>query len=148
MDKLPKKELIQEIDTCLGRNDVTQKDFVILHSLKHLLGEHEHIQAIETIIKAYRNIDDHHPETEDKKRLDNMSESDFIRGRVFGIKRNIRKGIVVKKEARYVTWRWVSSEPGEGTIDNISDLMYWITWLGGIEPEHLTEAEGIESLHA
>lgn len=39
MDKLSKKELIQEIDTCLGRNDINQKDFVILHSLKHLLGE-------------------------------------------------------------------------------------------------------------
>ncbi len=86
-------------------------------------------------------------EAEDKIRLNNMSESDFVRGRVFGIKENIRKGIVVKKEARYVTWRWVSSEPGDGTIDTISDLMYWITWLGGIEHEHLTEAEGIEPLH-
>lgn len=71
-----------------------------------------------------------------------MSESDFIRGRVFGIKGNIRKGIVVKKGTRYVTWRWTSSEPGEGTIDSINDLMHWITWLGGIELEHLTEAEG------
>lgn len=86
-------------------------------------------------------------EAEDKKRLENMSEGDFIRGRVFGIKENIRKGIVVKKDARYVNWRWVSSEPGEGTVDTISDLMYWITWLGGIELEHLTEAEGIEPLH-
>lgn len=75
-------------------------------------------------------------------------ESDFVRGRVFGIKGNIRKGVVVKKEAMLVTWRWVSSEPGEGTIDTISDLMYWIVWLGGIELEHLTEADDIEPLHA
>jgi len=39
MNELSKTELIKEIGLCLGRNDVSQTDFVILHSLKHLLGE-------------------------------------------------------------------------------------------------------------
>jgi hypothetical protein len=39
MNKLSKKELLQEINTCLERNDVSQTDFVILHALYYLLGE-------------------------------------------------------------------------------------------------------------
>lgn len=34
---LIKQKLIEEIDTVLERNDVNQKDFVILQSLKYLL---------------------------------------------------------------------------------------------------------------
>lgn len=32
-----KDELIKEIETTLGRNDINQKDFVILESLKYIL---------------------------------------------------------------------------------------------------------------
>lgn len=32
-----KDELIKEIDTTLGRNDINQKDFVILESLKYII---------------------------------------------------------------------------------------------------------------
>jgi len=37
MSKILKKELIQEIDICLERNDISHKEFVILESLKYLL---------------------------------------------------------------------------------------------------------------
>lgn len=81
-------------------------------------------------------------EKDDQIRLQNMSESDFIRGRVFGIKCNIRKAVVVKKDNKHlVTWRWVTSKSGEGTIDSVSDLMHWIAWIGEIELEHLEKTE-------
>jgi hypothetical protein len=37
MYKPTKQELIKELDMTLERNDISQKDFVILHSLKYIL---------------------------------------------------------------------------------------------------------------
>lgn len=34
---LPQEELLTQINTCLGRSDLTEVEFTILHSLKYLI---------------------------------------------------------------------------------------------------------------
>lgn len=108
------------------------------------LRESELDELIDGLQKAKQKLSkmkkDTH-EKEDATRLAEMSERDFVIGRVFGIKGNVRKGIVIKREGDSVVWRWVTSEPRSGEFDLIKDMMDCIVWLGGIELENLNESE-------
>lgn len=46
MNELTKKELLSEIDICLQRKDISQKDFVYLNGLRIILNETKDLGTI------------------------------------------------------------------------------------------------------
>jgi len=56
---------------------------------------------------------------------------DFIRGRTFGVRGNVRKAIVVKRDGENVWWTWISSVNDIG-CDSVADVIAACTWLGPI----------------
>lgn len=57
---------------------------------------------------------------------------DFVRGRTFGIRGNIRKAIVVRWDGINVWWTWISSVDDIG-CDPIADIIDACVWVGSID---------------
>ena len=69
-----------------------------------------------------------------------MKMKDFVRGRTFGVRGNIRKAIVLKREDTIVWWAWASSVDDCGW-DNVADVLAACNWIGPIDHDLLKIVE-------
>lgn len=74
------------------------------------------------------------------KEVKQMKITDFVRGRTFGVRGNVRKAIVIKREYTTIWWAWSSSVGAVG-CDNVADVLAACCWLGPIDHDLLKIVE-------
>lgn len=67
------------------------------------------------------------------------TKEDFVRGRTFGIRGNMRKAIILDQIGDKVVWTWVGTNNDAG-CSYISDVIDVCNWFGNVET-HLLESE-------